>query len=103
MNDVSCDICICTILIFLPSPSLFLRRRRVFLCAFFCNAIRLPVGISSAVCRAHGTSVARAMAAESRRDWLYFAGYETLLSPGNHTLDVFKPRGQVLSTSNWKS
>ena len=42
---------------------------------------------------AHGTSVARAMAAESRRDRLYFAGYETLLSPGNHTLDVFKPRG----------
>ena len=86
-------ICICTILIFLPSPSLFLRRHRVFLCAFFCNAIRLPVGILSAVCRARGTSVARAMAAESRRDWLYFAGYETLLSPGKHTLDVFKPRG----------
>ena len=32
------------------------------------------VGVLSAVCGVHGTSVARAMAAESRKNWLSFAG-----------------------------
>ena len=63
-------------LLFLPSPVIFLCRRRVFWCDFFCNAVRGPVDVFLAVCGVHGTSVARAVAAESRKNWLYFAGYQ---------------------------
>ena len=35
-----------------------------------------PVGTLSAMCRLHLTPVARVMATESRRNWLYFAGYQ---------------------------
>ena len=48
----------------------------VVLCQIFSwKALRVPVGTLSAVCGVHVTPVARVNATESRRSWLYFAGY----------------------------
>ena len=54
----------------------FLRWDIVLSQAFFWKTLRGPVGTLSAVRGVRVTPVARVMAAESCRSWLYFAGYQ---------------------------
>ena len=69
------SICLCTIYIFPLLRGLFPRPGADSARFFFRGASRAPVGTLSAVSGAHPTAGARATASESRRNWLYFAGY----------------------------